>query len=132
MLRQSAWLLLISVALEAIYWRLAQLADLRAHAGEFLGWGVLAFLLYLAAVAVVQRISAERGRLRLFTGGMLVAALGFRLTLLGLTPTLSDDIHRYVWDGRIQQAGINPYAYAPDDEALASFRDDGWRLINHQ
>src|SRR5687767_6013606 len=40
-------------------------------------------------------------------------ALLFRLLMLQTTPSLSDDIYRYVWDGRVQQAGINPYRYPP-------------------
>ena len=36
---------------------------------------------------------------------------------------LSNDINRYVWDGRVQAAGINPYRYFPADPALAALRD---------
>jgi hypothetical protein len=38
-------------------------------------------------------------------------------------PLLSSDIYRYVWDGRVQAAGINPYRYVPAHEALAFLRD---------
>jgi hypothetical protein len=38
-------------------------------------------------------------------------------------PLLSSDIYRYVWDGRVQAAGINPYRYFPADEALTFLRD---------
>src|SRR5439155_20082138 len=46
------------------------------------------------------------------------------LSLLFSPPYLSDDIYRYVWDGRVQAAGINPYRYLPADSALAQLRDD--------
>ncbi|MGY8682126.1 glycosyltransferase 87 family protein [Bradyrhizobium sp. UFLA05-153] len=36
---------------------------------------------------------------------------------------LSSDVYRYVWDGRVQAAGINPYRYVAADEALAFLRD---------
>src|SRR5207248_1841192 len=39
-------------------------------------------------------------------------------------PYLSDDIYRYIWDGRVQAAGINPYRYLPADSALAQLQDD--------
>lgn len=52
-----------------------------------------------------------------------IAAL-LRLGLLGQSPTLSDDIYRYIWDGRVQAAGINPYRYIPADPQLAFLRDD--------
>jgi alpha-1,6-mannosyltransferase len=52
---------------------------------------------------------------------------GFAITLkayvLLFDPLLSSDIYRYIWDGRVQAAGINPYRYVPADEALAFLRD---------
>src|SRR5262245_42215925 len=47
----------------------------------------------------------------------------FRLSLLFAPPLLSDDVYRYVWDGRVQAAGINPYRYIPADESLQDLRD---------
>ena len=38
-------------------------------------------------------------------------------------PPHSTDIYRYVWDGRVQADGINPYRYIPEDPALAHLRD---------
>jgi hypothetical protein len=46
-----------------------------------------------------------------------------RAYVLLFDPLLSSDIYRYVWDGRVQAAGINPYRYFPADEALAFLRD---------
>ena len=53
----------------------------------------------------------------------------FRLTLYSLPPSLSTDIHRYRWDGRVQNAGWNPYTIAPIDPRLASLRDPGWAVM---
>ena len=47
-----------------------------------------------------------------------------RLTALAAPVFLSDDINRYIWDGRVQAAGINPYRYIPTDPHLAPLRDD--------
>ena len=61
-----------------------------------------------------------------------LAALASRLPLTLATPLLSDDLYRYVWDGRVAHAGINPFLHAPASDALASVRDDAiWPLINH-
>src|SRR6266480_2356803 len=54
---------------------------------------------------------------------LAVAALARAIALFA-PDTLSDDIYRYVWDGRVQAAGINPYRYVPDDPALAFLRDE--------
>ena len=53
---------------------------------------------------------------------ILAAALVMRLFLL-FAPPMSSDIYRYVWDGRVQAAGINPYRYVPADAALGALRD---------
>jgi hypothetical protein len=50
-------------------------------------------------------------------------ALAMRLALVGIEPLLSTDLYRYIWDGRVQAAGINPYLYVPADPALAALRD---------
>ena len=58
--------------------------------------------------------------------GLLIVlgfALAMRLVLVGEEPFLSTDLYRYIWDGRVQAAGINPYVYVPADPALAALRD---------
>ena len=56
---------------------------------------------------------------------ILIGGALFRLILVPLDPPrLSTDIYRYIWDGRLQGAGINPYLYVPVDPRLAGLRDD--------
>ena len=54
---------------------------------------------------------------------ILAMALIMRLLLVGEQPMLSTDIYRYVWDGRVQGAGVNPYAYVPADPRLEALRE---------
>jgi alpha-1,6-mannosyltransferase len=54
---------------------------------------------------------------------IVASAVGCRLVCLFSPPFLSTDIFRYVWDGRVQAAGINPYRYIPADPHLAFLRD---------
>ena len=77
-------------------------------------------LLYLAAVWLNLRSSQSRPVLII----ALVFATLFRLSILFSTPYLSDDIYRYIWDGRVQAAGVNPYRYIPADQSLAHLRDE--------
>ena len=80
-----------------------------------------------AAYCFAIRECGEAPLRMLFLGGVL-----FRLIMLGGEPSLSEDVYRYVWDGRVQQAGINPYLHAPNDEALASLRDESvYPRVNH-
>ena len=52
-------------------------------------------------------------------------AVILRIIALATPPNfLSTDVYRYVWDGRVQGAGINPYLYIPSDPAVASLRDN--------
>ena len=48
----------------------------------------------------------------------LVAALLLRLLWLPALPTLSDDYHRFRWDGLLGAAGQNPYLHRPDEFLL--------------
>lgn len=57
---------------------------------------------------------------------VLLAVLGLAAVLRALVvfaPPHSTDIYRYVWDGRVQASGVNPYRHIPDDPALAHLRD---------
>ncbi len=54
---------------------------------------------------------------------VILFAVLFRLSILFSPPYLSDDIYRYVWDGRVQAVGINPYRYVPADASLVQLRD---------
>jgi alpha-1,6-mannosyltransferase len=60
-----------------------------------------------------------------------LVAVTARVALAVQAPLVSDDVYRFVWDGRVQAAGIDPYRYAPTDPALARLRDAGvWPRIN--
>jgi alpha-1,6-mannosyltransferase len=71
------------------------------------------------AAALVWRGSGSRPALAL----ILAIAAAMRLIALFAPPFLSTDIYRYVWDGRVLAAGINPYRYIPTDPHLESLRD---------
>ena len=60
---------------------------------------------------------------------LLIAVAG-RLLLLGAAPIASDDVYRYLWDGRVQRYGYNPYATAPADPALAGLHTADTRRID--
>ncbi len=76
-----------------------------------------ATLAYLAAVRLVLRAAPRSA------GWVVAVAVVLRLGLLATPPFMSSDIYRYVWDGRVQAAGINPYFYVPADSALSGLRD---------
>jgi len=74
-------------------------------------------------IAVMATRAAEQARSARALWLVIAVAVLLRGVLLMLDPLLSTDIYRYVWDGRVQAAGINPYRYIPADDALAALRD---------
>jgi alpha-1,6-mannosyltransferase len=62
--------------------------------------------------------------------GLALAAL-WHFQFLRMPPGLDDDIHRYVWDGRIQRLGYNPYIVVPSDPALANLHTAETRTLNN-
>jgi alpha-1,6-mannosyltransferase len=86
----------------------------------FLKLVVIQIVFYLFAAWLSLRTGDSRSLLVL---GLTFAAL-FRLAIIFSPPYLSDDIYRYIWDGRVQSAGINPYRYIPADQSLFDLRDE--------
>ena len=74
---------------------------------------------WAVAAALVLRGGDQRPALALILG----TAVLLRLIALAAPVFLSDDINRYIWDGRVQAAGINPYRYIPTDPVLEALRD---------
>lgn len=118
----------LSAALAAatVYALLAGVGDLKAHVTLYLAGHAILIVLMLAAWRTVAR-----GGPSVFHA-MLVSAIVFRLVAATAEPSLSDDVYRYVWDGRVQAAGHHPYRFAPSDSERAELRDAAvYPRINH-
>jgi alpha-1,6-mannosyltransferase len=85
--------------------------------------GYIALTVPAGLLALISTRVAERTPTARALWLILVVAVGLRAFLLTLEPLLSTDIYRYIWDGRVQAAGINPYRYVPADPMLAALRD---------
>jgi hypothetical protein len=118
----------LGVGIVVICIGVVQLGNLQACVAQFLWLYGAMFTLYLGAIAWISRPGVPpRFRLPLI---VLIGTL-CRVTLLAGEPTLSDDIFRYQWDGRVQLAGINPYQYPPNHPDLAFLRTPVDAKINH-
>jgi alpha-1,6-mannosyltransferase len=62
--------------------------------------------------------------------GLVLAAL-WHLQFLGMLPGQDDDIHRYVWDGRLQRLGYDPYLVVPSDPAFSGLHTSETRTLNN-
>jgi hypothetical protein len=64
-------------------------------------------------------------------GIALALAALWHFSFLLTPPGPDDDIHRYVWDGRVQRFGNNPYIVVPSDPALAGLHTPETLTLNH-
>ncbi len=62
--------------------------------------------------------------------GLILAAV-WHIAFLRLPSGADDDIHRYVWDGRLQRLGYNPYLVVPSDPAFAGLHTPETRTLNN-
>ena len=85
----------------------------------FVAVAVVQGAVYFAAIWLARPVQSSGRGLAL----IVAVAAAMRLAALAAPPYLSTDIYRYIWDGRIAGAGINPYRYVPNDPHLADFRD---------
>jgi hypothetical protein len=101
-----------------------------SKAGEpsFIIWLAVAGIAYLLAMR--EFFSAPSLPKRVIVIGLVLAVL-WNLLFLLKAPGLDDDIHRYVWDGRVQRLGYNPYIVVPSDPALARLHTPETRTLNH-
>ena len=100
----------------------------RAGAPSFLIPLVLAGIAYLLAVR--ELVSTPQFPKRIIVFGLFLAAV-WHVLFLRLPPGLDDDIHRYVWDGRVQRLGYNPYLVIPSDPAVAGLHTSETRTLNN-
>jgi len=88
----------------------------------------LAGVAYLLAIR--EFFTTQRFSRRLVVVGLVLAAV-WNIEFLRLPPGSDDDIHRYVWDGRIQRLGYNPYLVVPSDPAAQALHTSETRNLNN-
>lgn len=117
MLNHLARILAFGGILESLWLLTYLLSPLRAHSGLF-----VMLMLAIFALSLCSYFScALRDRREVVC--VLAFALLFRVTVLPAHPDQSEDVYRYLWDGRLSSLGIDPYRYAPEAPELEQFRD---------
>ncbi|MEA2937433.1 MAG: alpha,6-mannosyltransferase [Alphaproteobacteria bacterium] len=91
---------------------------------QYADWNLfIAVLMLSGLLTVVATQISLRAPATIGLAVVLGFGLALRLFVMSEDPLLSTDIYRYIWNGRVQAAGINPYLHVPNDAALASLRD---------
>ncbi len=103
--------------MEALWLLSLRLTPLRAHSAAFVAIMIAIFCLCLWSYRRC-RIRERRDVL-----WMLSFALLFRLSVLPAHPDESEDVYRYLWDGKLAAAGVSPYLYPPEAPQLQTYRD---------
>jgi len=108
--------------------------NFRQHLLFFFSLIALQFFLLGVVIWLLLRLHvAEFATDHRFLLTIFIFAVLFRLALLPQTPWLSDDLYRYLWDGRVLANGLNPFRYPPNATELAHLRDvEIFPLINHK
>jgi alpha-1,6-mannosyltransferase len=103
---------------------------------KFGSMGAPSFLIPLAVagaaylLTIRELFSTPRFPRRVIVIGLGLAAL-WHLAFLLVPPGSDDDIHRYVWDGRVQRLGYSPYIVIPSDPAFAGIHTPETRTLNN-
>jgi alpha-1,6-mannosyltransferase len=103
---------------------------------KFSSMGAASFIIPLAVagvaylLAIREFFSTPRFPHRVIVIGLVLAAL-WHVPFLLTPPGSDDDIHRYVWDGRVQRLGYNPYIVVPSDPALSGLYTPETRTLNN-
>lgn len=126
----------LAFGIECLWLASLQIQPWNKNIEHFLVLFLLVVALYLLGWAVLRKLEREGtpnlNNHRWNLGVIITAGLLFRVTAFFAPPSLSDDIYRYLWDGRVQQSGINPYDFTPNDPALEHLRDEKFNSINHR
>jgi alpha-1,6-mannosyltransferase len=100
----------------------------RTGSPSFLVPLAVAGIVYLLAIR--EFFSTPRFPQHVILIGLMLAAL-WHVQFLRMPPGPDDDIHRYVWDGRVQRHGYNPYLIVPNDPAFSWLHTAETRTLNH-
>jgi hypothetical protein len=123
-------LVLAGVALWVLLWLFAHTDRSLAMRGRQIGLFFGAFVGFLAAVQLVLWLGPRAPRRTLWF--ILAAGIIFRLSVAPVRPVTTSDIYRYLWEGRVVRAGLNPFREAPDSPPLVGLRDWVWPLVQYK
>jgi alpha-1,6-mannosyltransferase len=118
----APWSANVRLGLMAVALTGLTMATLTLHL-RYSGWALIAAFALGGIGAWAASRLAEGADQRSALIVILAGAVAMRLALLFVEPYLSSDIYRYIWDGRVQAAGINPYRHVPMAPELVPLRD---------
>jgi len=112
-------LVLVGIVMELCYLSFYFVAEGAGEVLLFIAVNVATFLLLSFIVWQIRRAQPSLGSENRIALIILCLGMLFRLTLVPHGVVGSDDIYRYIWDGKVAASGINPFLYLPTDPHLS-------------
>ena len=78
-----------------------------------------AWVAFIAAAWLLRQVPRRTAVALILLGGIVM-----QVAAVSAPPQNSNDLYRYVWDGKVQAAGIDPYQYVPTASRLAGLRNE--------
>ncbi len=78
-----------------------------------------AWIAFIVAAWLLRKVPRRTSVVLILLGG-----IALQVAAVSAPPASSNDLYRYIWDGKVQAAGIDPYQYVPTATQLAGLRDE--------
>jgi len=78
-----------------------------------------AWMAFIVAAWLLRKVPKRTAVALILLGG-----IGIQVAAVSAPPRMSSDLYRYIWDGRVQAAGIDPYQYVPSASQLDGLRNE--------
>ena len=78
-----------------------------------------AWIAFITAAWLLRKVPRRTSVVLILLGG-----IALQVAAVSAPPQGSNDLYRYIWDGQVQAAGIDPYQYVPTATQLTGLRDE--------
>ena len=125
------FLIILGLVQVALYLRILALDNLGLNISNFVSLFLICFVFYIFSILVINRNSKSNLSIKKIFFIIIFFSIIFRIIMILLKPTLSHDMMRFLWDGRLIFHGINPYLYTPESSELNALKDVAY-FINYE
>lgn len=126
---KSNKIILLSGSLSSFLYLLAALTSGENGISAFIVINAILFLIWFFTLKLLRKKSEITAAP---VKSILIFALLFRVILLFSEPTTSDDVYRYLWEGKLVLNSVNPFEFPPDSEELAQYHTGNLpRLVSY-
>jgi len=126
----AAALVCAAVSLWLLLWLFAHTDLTVRERGAQITFFFSALAVFAVGVGIAWRLGFRASRRAVWL--IVASGIVFRLSLAPVRPVTTIDIYRYLWEGRLVNAGFNPFAYRPDSPELEPLRDWVWPRVDHR